>query len=198
MFWSNAQGHDVHAITFNYGQKSQIELEYAAKNAEKLNISHKIIDLSSLNEIYQGVTSLIDDEMEITSEFSDPIIVPFRNGIFIAVAVAYAEGIGANKIYYGAHSSDEPFYPDCREEFYKAFEKAANLGTEKRFEISSPFSKVSKADLLIQAEKLGVPLEQTWSCYLNGQVHCGLCESCVNRKKAFKQANIVDPSVYQN
>ena len=142
MYWSKAQGHDVHAITFDYGHRSKIEIEYAIKNTDKLGIPHKVIDLSSLKEIYQGVTSLIDKEIEITSAFSVPIIVPFRNGIFMAVTVAYAEGIGATKIYYGAHANDEPYYPDCREEFYKAFEKAASLGTEKHYEISSPFSKI--------------------------------------------------------
>jgi 7-cyano-7-deazaguanine synthase len=149
-----------------------------------------------LNEIYQGVSSLIDKNMKITSEFSEPIIVPFRNGIFLAISVAYAEGIGATKIYYGAHASDESYYPDCREEFYKAFEKAASLGTENKFEITSPFSHVSKAKLLVEARKLGVPLEKTWSCYLDGPTHCGACESCLNRKKAFQNAGISDPTKY--
>ena len=197
LYWSKAQGHDVHAITFDYGQKAKIEIEYASRHAITLNIPHKIIDLSQLKHIYQGVTSLVDTEMEVSSNFTDPIIVPFRNGIFMAVAVAYAEGIGATEIYYGAHASDEPFYPDCRQEFYEAFEQAARLGTEHPFEILSPFSNITKAELLTEANNLGVPLKQTWSCYLNGPLHCGICESCLNRKIAFKHANIKDPTIYK-
>jgi 7-cyano-7-deazaguanine synthase len=154
------------------------------------------MDLSNLSEIYEGVTSLVDEDLDISSDFTDPIIVPFRNGVFMAVTVAYADGIGANNIFYGAHGSDEPFYPDCRREFYEAFQKAARLGTEKPLVIKSPFSDMKKSEIMKKAIELGVPLEKTWSCYLNGLIHCGVCESCNNRKKAFREANIPDPTEY--
>ena len=195
-YWAKSQGYDVTAITFDYGQKAQHEIEIAAEIAEGLGIEHKIVDLSNLSKIYEGVTSLVDKTINVTSEFTDPIIVPFRNGVFMAVTVAYADGIGANHIFYGAHGSDEPFYPDCRREFYEAFQKAAQLGTEKPIEIRSPFSDVQKSDIIKAAVELGVPLEKTWSCYLNGSVHCGVCESCNNRQKAFRQAGITDPTEY--
>lgn len=195
-YWAKEQGYDVSAITFNYGQKAQIEIEKAGKIAEELDIQHQVVDLSNLSQIYQGVTSLVDKGMEITSEFTDPIIVPFRNGVFMAVTVAYADGVGANHIFYGAHSSDEQFYPDCRREFYEAFQEAARLGTEKDMVIKSPYSDIKKSGVLLDAVRLGVPLEKTWSCYLNGHVHCGKCESCLNRKKAFKEAGIEDPTEY--
>ena len=195
-YWAKAQGYDVTAITFDYGQKAQHEIEIAAEIAEGLGIEHKIVDLSNLSMIYEGVTSLVDKSIDVTSEFTDPIIVPFRNGVFMAVTVAYADGVGANHIFYGAHGSDEPFYPDCRREFYEAFQKAAQLGTEKPIEISSPFSDLEKSGIIKAAVELGVPLEKTWSCYLNGPVHCGACESCHNRQKAFKDAGIPDPTEY--
>jgi 7-cyano-7-deazaguanine synthase len=197
MYWLLEQGYEVHAITFNYGQKAQIEIEYALKNAKILNIPHKIINISSLNEIYQGVTSLVDSELKITSEFSDQIIVPFRNGIFMAIAVAFAEGIGARKIFYGAHASDQIFYPDCRQEFITSFEKSASLGTGKDFEIRSPYISIRKENILKKAGELGVQLDLTWSCYHNGPIHCGRCESCINRKEAFKQAEIADLTIYE-
>jgi 7-cyano-7-deazaguanine synthase len=197
LYWAKAQGYDVHSITFDYGQKAKIEIEYARKNAEKLKIPHKIIDLNNLNEIYQGVTSLVDTKIDINSGFSTPIIVPFRNGIFLAVTIAYAEGIETNTILYGAHASDEQYYPDCRKEFYKAFEKAARLGTEKPIKIKAPFSEIPKSSIITKAVDLGVPLELTWSCYLDGPIHCGECESCNNRKQAFKIAKIKDPTRYQ-
>ncbi len=195
-YWAQEQGYEVSAITFNYGQKAQIEIEKAEKIAKELGIHHQVIDLSNLSQIYQGVTSLVDKEMDVTSKFTDPIIVPFRNGIFMAVTVAYADGVGANHIFYGAHSSDEPFYPDCRREFYEAFQEAARLGTEKDIVIKSPYSDTKKSGVLQDAIRLGVPLEKTWSCYLNGPVHCGKCESCLNRKKAFKEAGLDDPTDY--
>jgi 7-cyano-7-deazaguanine synthase len=173
-----------------------IEIDYAHKICCKLGISHKIVDLSNLIEIYKGVTSLVDDDLRVTSEFTKPIIVPFRNGVFMAVAVAHSIGLGCDLILYGAHASDEPFYPDCRAEFYKAFEVAARLGTERQIIIDAPFNRSSKASLIREAVGLGVPLELTWSCYLPGPIHCGVCESCLNRKKAFKEAEIEDPTIY--
>ncbi len=195
-YWAKAQGYEVSAITFDYGQKAQHEIDVAREFAAMMGIEHRVVDLSKLSEIYEGVTSLVDTSLEITSEFTDPIIVPFRNGVFMAVTVALADGIGANHIFYGAHGSDEPFYPDCRRVFYEAFEKAAQLGTEKPIEIKSPYSDVQKSGIILAALELGVPLEKTWSCYLNGPIHCGVCESCNNRKKAFREAGVPDPTEY--
>lgn len=197
-YWAKEQGYDVSAVTFNYGQKAQIEIDYAGEIAGELGIEHQVVDLSNLSQIYQGVTSLVDKDIDVTGDFTDPIIVPFRNGVFMAVTVAYADGMGANHIYYGAHSSDEPFYPDCRKEFYEAFQEAARLGTEKEISISSPYSDIMKSEVLTEAVRLGVPLDKTWSCYLSGPVHCGACESCNNRKNAFREAGIEDPTEYAN
>jgi len=195
-YWAKSQGFDVHAVTFDYGQKARVEIERAREIAGALGAQHKVIDISSLSEIYEGVTSLVDMDMEVTEEFSDPIIVPFRNGVFIAVTVAYAVGVDASHIFYGAHASDELFYPDCRREFYEAFQEAARLGTEKEIVIRSPFSYTPKSGILQKAVELGVPLDRTWSCYLDGPVHCGGCESCSNRRKAFAEAGIPDPTDY--
>lgn len=195
-YWAKAQGYDVSAVTFNYGQKAQHEIDVAREISGMLGINHKVIDLSNLSEIYEGVTSLVDADLSISSEFTDPIIVPFRNGVFMAVTVAYADGIGANNIFYGAHGSDEPFYPDCRKVFYEAFQEAARLGTEKPITIKSPFSDIEKSGIIKAAIELGVPLEKTWSCYLDGTIHCGVCESCNNRKKAFREAKVPDPTEY--
>jgi 7-cyano-7-deazaguanine synthase len=195
-YWAKAQGYLVTGITFNYGQKAQKEIKIAEKIANTLGIEHKIIDLSSLTDIYQGITSLVDEKLEVTHSFTDPIIVPFRNGVFMAVTVAYSSGVNAFNVFYGAHSSDEPFYPDCRQEFYEAFQKAARLGTEKPIIIKSPFSGYKKSEIIKTALKLGVPLDETWSCYLNEEHHCGRCESCNNRKIAFKEAKVSDPTIY--
>jgi 7-cyano-7-deazaguanine synthase len=197
-FWAKAQGYDIYPITFNYGQIAIKETEAAQKIAQKLGTKTKIIDLSALKDIFNNATSLINRDIPLTGEFSTPIIVPFRNAIFLSIAVAYAVTLGADKIFYGAQGSDEPFYPDCRREFYEAFEKAARLGTCQEVKIEAPFSGSKKSELIAEGAKLGVPFDLTWSCYLDGDIHCGKCESCVNRKKSFKDASIQDPTLYDN
>jgi 7-cyano-7-deazaguanine synthase len=196
-YWAKNQGYIIYPITFNYGQIALKETESARKIAEKLGTTTKTIDLSALKEIFRGVTSLCNTDIPLTAEFSVPIIVPFRNAIFLSVAVAYAVAVGADKIFYGAQGSDEPFYPDCRREFYEAFEKAARLGTCEKITIKAPFSSSKKSDLINEGAKLGVPFDLTWSCYLDRAKHCGKCESCVNRKKAFQKAGVADPTKYE-
>ncbi len=196
-YWAKAQGYRIYPITFKYGQIAVKETESAKKIAENLSTTTKVIDLSALKEIFSDVTSLCNTDIPLTSEFSQPIIVPFRNAIFLSVAVAYAVSVGADKIFYGAQGSDEPFYPDCRREFYEAFEKAARLGTYQEITIKAPFSDIHKADVIKEGAELGVPFELTWSCYLDGAKHCGKCESCVNRKKAFQEAGVIDPTKYE-
>jgi 7-cyano-7-deazaguanine synthase len=196
-YWAKAQGYKIYPITFKYGQIAVKETESAQKIAEKLGTTTKIIDLSALKEIFSDVTSLCNTNIPLTSEFTAPIIVPFRNAIFLSAAVAYAVAVGAKEIFYGAQGSDEPFYPDCRREFYEAFEKAARLGTCEEITIKAPFSGGKKSDLIREGAKLGVPFEATWSCYRDGAKHCGKCESCINRKKAFQEAGIADPTKYE-
>jgi 7-cyano-7-deazaguanine synthase len=196
-YWAKKQGYDLTAISFKYGQIATKETDCAKKIAEKLGAPIKVIDLSTLKEVFGEVTSLCNPEIPMTSSFSQPIIVPFRNAIFLSVAVSYAASIGANKIFYGAQGSDEPFYPDCRREFYKAFETAACLGTGAEISIEAPFSGRPKSETLRMGAELSVPFELTWSCYFNGLKHCGKCESCVNRKRAFNEAGIRDPTEYE-
>ena len=195
-YWAKNQGYDVYAITCMYGQIATKEVEYAGRIAERLGIRLKLVDLSSLKEIFGGATSLCNENIPMTSSFSQPIIVPFRNAIFLSIAVSYAVAIGATKVFYGAQGSDEPFYPDCRKEFYKSFETAAKLGTDQDIIIEAPFSNIPKSGIVKSGSELDVPFELTWSCYLNGSKHCGKCESCINRKKAFREAEVKDPVEY--
>ena len=196
-YWAKKQGYDVYGLSCKYGQIASKEVEHAKLIAQKLGIPLKVIDLSSLKNIYLGVTSVCDENIMMTQNFSQPIIVPFRNAIFLSVAVAYAVSVGATKIFYGAHGSDEPFYPDCRKKFYKSFEETARLGTDENITVEAPFSCGPKSDIIKRGVALGVPFELTWSCYFAGAKHCGKCESCVNRKKAFEAAQVQDPTEYE-
>lgn len=195
-YWAKQHDYDLHCLSFRYGQIAEKETECAKSIAKTLRVPIEVIDLSNLRDIFAGVTSLCDRRIALTSEFSQPIVVPFRNAIFLSVAVSYAASICAEKIFYGAHGSDAANYPDCRKEFYKSMEQTARLGTELKIEINAPFSGASKAELLKKGKELSVPFELTWSCYLDAEQHCGVCESCVNRKAAFKQARMVDPTRY--
>jgi 7-cyano-7-deazaguanine synthase len=198
VYWANKEGYELYPITFNYGQIAAKETAAAQKIAENLGAKTKIVNLSALKEVFGDVTSLCNNKIPITSEFSQPIIVPFRNAIFLSVAVSYAVSVGADKIFYGAHGSDEPFYPDCRREFYEAFQKAAEFGTGERISIQAPFSGKRKSEVIKKGAELGVPFELTWSCYRDAEKHCGKCESCVNRKKAFQEAGIPDTTKYES
>jgi 7-cyano-7-deazaguanine synthase len=195
-YWAKHQGYEVLAISCKYGQIATKEVECASRIAVELGIPIRIIDLSSLKGVFSGVTSLVDAKIPLTSSFSQPIIVPFRNAIFLSTAVAYAIGMGAQRIFYGAQGSDAPYYPDCRREFYESFQSTARLGTGQDLIIEAPFSQMPKSALLKMGSELGVPFELTWSCYLNGAKHCGKCESCTNRKKAFAEAGLRDPVEY--
>ena len=196
-YWAKNQGYQVYPLTFKYGQIAVKETLAAQKIAEAIGTNTKIIDLLSLKDIFSQTTALVNRNIPLTSEFTAPIIVPFRNAIFLSVAVAYATTVGADKIFYGAHGSDESCYPDCRHKFYKAFEKAARLGTDQNISIHAPYNGKKKSDVIKSGTELKVPLEATWSCYLDGEKHCGTCESCVNRKKAFREADIADPTEYE-
>lgn len=195
-YWAKNEGYDVYGVTFKYGQIAVKEVEYAGHIAERLKIPLKTIDFSALKDIFAGVTSLCDDSLELTPAFSHPIIVPFRNAIFLATAVAYAVAIDATHIFYGAQGSDEANYPDCRRAFYQAFETAARLGTDTDIHIDAPFNELPKSAILKRGAELGVPFHLTWSCYRNGSTHCGRCESCVNRRTAFQDAGLHDSTTY--
>ncbi len=191
------RGYKTYPITFDYGQIAKREIEAAKRIAEGLGLDLKIVDLGVLKDTYLGATSLVDERMPITREFSKQLIVPFRNGVMLSFAVAYAQSIGANYIFYGAQGSDELYYPDCRTSFVKAFQRSARLGTDSKLTIKAPFTKMKKSEVISLGKELGVPFEITWSCYRGRGRHCGVCESCINRKKAFLEAGVPDPTDYE-
>ena len=159
-YWAKAQGYEISALSFKYGQIATKEVDSAQKIAKKLGATLKVMDLCSLTQIFSGVTSLVTREIPMTSAFSSPIIVPFRNAIFLSIAVAYCISIDAGRIFYGAQGSDRQFYPDCRREFYKSFETSARLGGGTTISIEAPFSQISKGALFELGLELGVPLAQ--------------------------------------
>lgn len=203
-YYVKSKGYDVYAISFDYGQKSQRELDASRKIGQLLGVKeHKFIKIDLKNIGGSALTSNIDvPESDTTydskkqgiSDIRDiPITyVPARNTIFLSIALAYAEVIDANVIFYGANCIDYSGYPDCRPEFIDAFNNLAKVGTKKGIEggtikIEAPFLFYTKKDIVKTALDLGVPIEETWSCYSDGDEPCGKCDSCIIRQKAIDE-----------
>ncbi len=196
LYLARREGYRVDALTFDYGQLAEAEIGCAKELARLAGAEWARFDLSGMKELYRGATALTDEAMDMTGEFASQLVVPFRNGIMIAIAVAYADSIGASTVLYGAQQSDAAHYPDCREGFVRAFEEAARTGTDKNIRIKAPLISLNKSRVLKLGKELGVPFKMTWSCYRGGSKHCGRCESCLNRKRAFGEAGMSDPTVY--
>ena len=192
------EGYELYCLSFNYGQIATKEIESAKKIAEALGAKeHRVVNISFLKQLYgSGATALLDEHMPMPEKFEQSIIVPFRNGILLAIAAGYAATIGSEVIFYGAQGDDAQFYPDCRQEFVSAIARAISLGTESKLTVRNPLASKTKAEAIKLAVELGVPLDLTWSCYLNHELHCGRCESCRNRKHAFEEAGVKDPTIY--
>lgn len=192
------EGYELNCLSFNYGQIATKEIESAKKIVEALDAKeHRVVDISFLKELYgPGATALLDEHIPMPEKFEQSIIVPFRNGILLAIAAGYAATVGAEVIFYGAQGDDAQFYPDCRQEFVSVIARAISLGTESKLAVRNPLADKTKAEVIKLAVELGVPLELTWSCYLNREIHCGGCESCRNRRRAFDEAGVKDPTIY--
>jgi 7-cyano-7-deazaguanine synthase len=203
-----AQRYEAYALSFDYGQRHQIETEAAQRIANSLGAKeHRVakIDL----RVFGG--SALTDAVYVPKQRAEKEIasgipvtyVPARNTIFLAYALAWAEVIPANDIFIGVNAIDYSGYPDCRPEFIQAFENLANVGTKagvegRCFQIHTPLIKLSKADIIHKAVELGVDLSLTHSCYdptLEG-LPCGECDSCLLRLKGFREAAITDPIRY--
>jgi 7-cyano-7-deazaguanine synthase len=202
------EGYECYCLSFDYGQRHQVELEAARRIAESLGArEHKIVHFDL--RTFGG--SALTSEAEVPknrreSEMSSGIpvtYVPARNTIFLSFALAYAEVTGAEDIFIGVNAIDYSGYPDCRREFIEAFEKMANLATRAGVEgttalkIRTPLQMLSKADIIRKALELGLDMSLTYSCYdpdRNGNP-CGSCDACLLRRKGFEEAQAVDPAL---
>jgi 7-cyano-7-deazaguanine synthase len=203
-----AERYEAYALSFNYGQRHQVETEAARRVANSLGAKkHRIakIDLRVF-----GGSALTDDigvpKKRAETEIANGIpvtYVPARNTIFLSYALACSEVISAHDIFIGVNAIDYSGYPDCRPEFIEAFENLANLGTKagvegRPFQIHTPLIKLSKAEIIRKAVDLGVDLSLTHSCYdpTSDGLACGECDSCLLRLKGFREAGLKDPIRY--
>ena len=197
------RGYDLYALHTSYGQRTEDrELECARRLADEFDAADFLrIETGHLAAI--GASSLTDDEMAVADADleSDEIptsYVPFRNANLLAMAVSYAEGNDCEAVFIGAHSEDFSGYPDCRPEFFEAFERVVDAGTKPDTEISieAPFVEHSKTDIAARGVELEVPYEHTWSCYRENEPACGTCDACAFRLQAFQTIGVRDPIEY--
>ena len=200
LYHLRATGQSVHALSVNYGQRHRCELDHAAKICCELNIPNPVADLSAIQPLLAG-SSLTSPEIEVaeghyTEETMKSTVVPNRNMILLSIAAGHALSIGAQQIAYAAHSGDHAIYPDCRNEFADAMAEAIRLCDWNTVELSRPFVDWTKADIVRRGAELNLPFEKTWSCYKGGEIHCGRCGTCIERREAFDLADIADPTTY--
>lgn len=189
------------AVTFDYGSNhNRRETEYAAYHCKSLGIEHIVIPLSFIHDYFkssllQGADAI--PEGHYTAENMKSTVVPFRNGIMLAVACGIAESRGLDRVLIANHNGDHAIYPDCREDFIAAMGKAMEAGTYEHISIDAPFTDISKTDIALIGKRLGIDYSKTYSCYKGGEKHCGKCGTCVERKEALRNAGIEDTTEYE-
>jgi 7-cyano-7-deazaguanine synthase len=200
---ARAENDELAFLHVSYGQRTE---ERERQAFEALADFYKVgkrlaVSIEQLARI--GGSSLTDKNIKVTAaNLSAPGIptsyVPFRNAHLLSIATSWAEVIGATAIYIGAVAEDSSGYPDCRPEYYAAFQRVIEVGTkpETKIELRTPIIGLKKSEIVLRGKELGAPLELTWSCYRESERACGACDSCALRLRAFREANLVDPVPY--
>jgi 7-cyano-7-deazaguanine synthase len=192
----------VSGLSFDYGAKhNACEIPYAVGHCQRMGVEHRTVALPFINELF--ASDLLKTGGDIpdghyAEQSMKQTVVPFRNGIMLAIAAGYAESTGAEALVIAAHSGDHAIYPDCRAPFMTAMTNAIREGTYARLEVMTPFLEMDKAGIVRCGHKLGIDYRQTWSCYKGRSLHCGRCGTCVERREAFQLAAVADPTIYEN
>ena len=187
-------------ISFDYGSNHNArEIPFAKMHCERLGIKHITINLDFMHQYFKS--SLLDGAEAIPEgHYADDnmksTVVPFRNGIMLAIAIGIAESNNLDQVFIANHGGDHTIYPDCRPEFINAIDAAATAGTYNNVKVIAPYTKITKSDIARIGKRLGIDYAETWSCYKGGEVHCGKCGTCVERKEALAEAGIEDKTIY--
>lgn len=203
-----AKDYEIHAITFNYGQKAfKRELKAAKEICKKMNWTHEVVNLEWLSKISNSSlntseeipeVSLEDlDDLNKSSESANSVWVPARNMVFTSIAVSYAESIGAEMIIVGWDAEEAATFPDNSKEFLEAFNILIDVGSPEKIKIEAPAIDLNKEEIVRLGLEVGAPMELSYSCYKGTEKQCGVCESCMRRKRAFEKLNIKDLSDYE-
>ena len=188
-------------ISFDYGSNHNArEIPFAKMHCERLGIKHITINLDFMHQYFKS--SLLDGaeaipEGHYAEDNMKSTVVPFRNGIMLSIAIGIAESNNLDQVFIANHGGDHTIYPDCRPEFINAIDAAATAGTYNNVKVVAPYTKITKSDIARIGKKLGIDYTETWSCYKGGEVHCGKCGTCVERKEALAEAGIEDKTIYE-
>ncbi|KAG8461724.1 hypothetical protein KFE25_001342 [Diacronema lutheri] len=200
LHWAQSEHELVGAISFDYGAKhNHREIPFAAEHALVLGVRHEVVALDFVDRLFES--DLLKSGGDVpdghyAAENMKSTVVPFRNAIMLSIATGFAESIGARGLAIGAHTGDHTIYPDCRPEFVRAMGDAMRCGTYAGIELLCPFVDVTKGAIAAAGAQLGVDFGRTYSCYKGGALHCGTCGTCVERREAFAEAGLVDPTAY--
>lgn len=189
-------------ISFNYGSKhNDKEIAFARLHCQRLGIEHIEIPLSFMQQYFTS-SLLIGGEDIPEGNYNDEnmksTVVPFRNGIMLAIAAGMAESRGLKHVMLANHGGDHAIYPDCRPGFVNAMSEAISNGTYDGITIVAPYTNITKTDIAKKGSELGIDYSETWSCYKGGDIHCGKCGTCTERKEALRDAGIDDNTEYEN
>lgn len=188
------------AVTFDYGSNHAAkEIPFAKYHCEQLGIAHLIIPLSFMRDYFtssllEGSEAIPEGHYEMENMKST--VVPFRNGIMLAIACGLAESRNLHKVMIANHGGDHAIYPDCRGTFINAMSEAMAYGTYEHIKVYAPYTGLNKSDIARRGAELGIDYSQTWSCYKGGEKHCGKCGTCIERQEAFRDAGIGDLTEY--
>ena len=200
LYWARREHEVIGAVSFDYGSKhNHKEIAFAQWHCQQLGQRHDNVALPFVNDLF--ASDLLKSGGDIPDgHYADQnmkrTVVPFRNGIMLAIACGIAESREAEALVIAAHSGDHAIYPDCREPFMLAIAEAMRQGTYARIELLRPFIAIDKTGIARLGHDLGIDFAQTWSCYKGGDLHCGTCGTCVERREAFNQAGLPDPTEY--
>jgi 7-cyano-7-deazaguanine synthase len=197
-------GYEIVALHFTYGQRTEEKERSCARTVARMLGATDFVEISLDHFRKIGASSLTDESIPVEEyageeEGVPSTYVPFRNANLLAIATSLAEARRAEAIFIGVQTGDYPGYPDCRPEFIEAFQRAVDLGTaaDPRITLMTPFVRMTKVDIIRKGLLLGVPYEQTWSCYQNNGRACGVCSSCHYRREAFRELGLKDPIEYE-
>ena len=187
-------------ISFDYGSNhNSKEIPFAKLHCERLGIKHITIPLDFMHQYFkssllEGADAIPEGHYE--DENMKSTVVPFRNGIMLAIAAGIAESNGLSNVMIANHGGDHAIYPDCRPEFISAMSQATKTGSYNGVTVLAPYTNISKSDIARHGKALGIDYTETWSCYKGGEKHCGKCGTCVERKEALQEAGIEDKTEY--
>ncbi|RUR40687.1 7-cyano-7-deazaguanine synthase QueC [Vreelandella populi] len=194
------EGLNVHALSFNYGQRHARELDVATQVCQQLAIPHQVVDIRAIHGLIDNSALTNSDKAMPNGDYADDnlrsTVVPNRNMILLSLAIAKAVNIGAGRVDYGAHGGDHVLYPDCRPEFVEAMNQVAGIANFEPVTLHAPYLKATKAEILRDGLSMGLDYQHTWTCYEGRELACGTCGSCRERLDAFATNNTVDPLAY--